>query len=63
MEIPKEVKSVVDKLKNGTSAINKSDLGINADTLTSTLRRHPEIEKVLSEQGIEITRKTFKKIS
>jgi len=57
------VESVVDKLKNGTIAINKSDLGINADTLTSTLRRHPEIEKVLKEQGIEITRKTFKIIS
>jgi len=57
------VESVVDKLKNGTTAINKSDLGIKADTLTRTLKRHPEIEKVLSEQGIEITRKTFKIIS
>ena len=49
-------------LSNGQDAVNKAGIGIKPDTLKHALQRHPEIEEILMEHDIQITRKMFKKV-
>ena len=53
------VEKVTLRIKQGEITIPKNSLGINSDTLSRTLKRNPEIEKILNNRGIEIKNKNF----
>ena len=53
------VEKVMERIEKGEVKINKSDLGINPNALTSALRRHPEISLYLEAKNVKITRKLF----
>ncbi|MCK5454033.1 MAG: hypothetical protein KAJ16_06715, partial [Calditrichia bacterium] len=56
------VEKVMERIENGEVEIKKQDLGINPNSLKSTLKRHPEIKLYLDSQGVRVTNRGFKKI-